>query len=100
MANLDKNDQTTHMKTFKQGDLIYFHIQISGGEPREEVSLSYEIVDEEDRKTTGEWTRVSDNGMGCWQCIEYDSTDISGTVTLTIYDSNQKVLGEQSVKIK
>lgn len=100
IANDNQNDQNTKMKDFKKGDVVFFHIQLSGGEPREEVSLSYEIMDETGKKTTGEWPRVSCNGVECWKYIEYDSADVSGKVTLTISDSDKKVLGEQSVKIK
>lgn len=100
LANQDKNDQQTKMKTFNRGETVFFHIQLSGGEPQEKVSVSYEILDEKGNKTTGEWTRVSCDDKECWKYIEYDTIDISGTVTLTIFDANKKILGSQTVKVK
>lgn len=100
IANKDKNDQKTQMKSLEKGDVVSFHIQLSGGEPREEVSLSYEILDEKGKKTTGEWSRVSCNGAECWKYIEYDSADVSGKVTLTIYNQNKDVLSELSINFK
>ena len=47
----------------------------------------------------GEWHQVISGEKGCWKRIECHIMNETEKVTLKIYNENNKVLGEQSVKI-
>lgn len=99
IANEDKSDQKTHIESFQMGKLVHFHVKLIGGEPQERATMRYEITDASGEVISGEWNKVKCDEKGCWQHIEYYVIKETDMLTLKIYDQNNKVLGEQGVKI-
>lgn len=92
-------DGTTQVSSIKSGSPVYFHFEISGGEPGAGMVPYYRVF----------WSDGSRNDLrkfddeykdGHSGYIYWDKLSYKGKVTIKIYDGNKKEIGSGSVTMK
>ena len=92
-------DSTTQVSSIKSGSPVYFHFEISGGEPGASTMLYRRVFwsdgDKSGYNSFNYEYEDGDSGYVYWDKLSY-----KGKVTIKIYDGNKKEIGSGSVTMK
>lgn len=97
-VNSSEDDDTTNQTTIKKNTPIYFHIDLSGGEPNEEIRITVKSTlpngDTTEYTFETKWNTYSAGWYG-WTEGLYST----GTLRCYFYDEDGNMIGAGSVKI-
>ena len=97
-VNSDKDDDSTNKSSIKKNAPVYFHIDLSGGEPNESIRIT--VKSTWPNGNTSEYT--FDSKWDKWSAGWYgwsEGPSITGTIRCYFYDEDGNMIGGGSVKI-
>ena len=97
-VNSDKDDDSTNKSSIKKNAPVYFHIDLSGGEPNESIRIT--VKSTWPNGNTSEYT--FDSKWDKWSAGWYgwaEGLSITGTIRCYFYDEDGNMIGGGSVKI-
>lgn len=102
VANLDAEDYSSDISTASRSDIIYFHVSVSGGPPKETLDVYYKAKypsgNEQIEQIGSGWKSGSKGSARCMYAVPLLGKE--GKLTFTVYDkSTNEVLGEDSITL-
>ena len=105
IVNTDTDDSTTDKSSISKYDSFYFHFDLQGGTPNEEIRIKYHITYPDGETTSGTWDEdYVSGGLGYWSweggIYENPAFGVSGTLKAKFYNAKTgELIGEKSLKI-
>ena len=97
-VNSDKDDDSTNKSSIKKNAPVYFHIDLSGGEPNESIRITVKSTwpngNTSEYTFNSKWDKWSAGWYG-WA----EGPSITGTIRCYFYDEDGNMIGAGSVKI-